>query len=136
VPAIEGVLETCLYARDLDAAERFYADLLGLAVVAREPSRHLFLRCGAAMLLVFDPDRTTAAPGLVNGVAVPAHGTDGPTHVCFRIAERDLPAWRDRLRGAGVAVEAEITWPRGGASLYFRDPAGNSVELAPARIWG
>jgi catechol 2,3-dioxygenase-like lactoylglutathione lyase family enzyme len=136
VPAIEGVLETCLYARDLEAAEHFYADLLGLAVVAREPARHVFLRCGAAMPLVFDPDRTSTAAGQVNGVAVPPHGVNGPAHVCFRIAENDLKAWRERLHGAGVSIEAEITWPRGGASLYVRDPAGNSVELAPARIWG
>jgi catechol 2,3-dioxygenase-like lactoylglutathione lyase family enzyme len=136
VPAIEGVLETCLYARDLAAAERFYADLLGLAVVAREPERHVFLRCGAAMLLVFDPQRTSAAPGEVNGAAVPPHGAHGAGHVCFRVAEGDLPAWRERLRSAGVAIESEITWPRGGSSLYVRDPAGNSVELAPGRIWG
>ena len=136
MPAIEGVLETCLYTRDLPAAERFYVGLLGLTVVAREPARHVFLRCGAAMVLVFDPERTSTMPGEVNGVAVPAHGVNGPAHVCFRIAESDLPAWRDRLLTAGVAIEAEITWPHGGSSLYVRDPAGNSVELAPARIWG
>jgi catechol 2,3-dioxygenase-like lactoylglutathione lyase family enzyme len=133
--AIEAVLETCLYARDLEAAERFYANVLGLAVVAREPERHVFLRCGAAMLLVFDPDRTSAAPGQVNGVAVPAHGADGSAHVCFRIEESDLSTWRDRLHAAGISIEAEISWPRGGTSLYVRDPAGNSVELAPAKIW-
>ena len=133
---IEGVLETCLYARDLQAAERFYADVLGLAVVAREPDRHVFLRCGAAMLLVFDPERTSAAPGQVSGVAVPPHGAHGPAHVCFRVAENELPAWRERFSAARVPIEAEITWPRGGASLYVRDPAGNSVELAPSRIWG
>jgi catechol 2,3-dioxygenase-like lactoylglutathione lyase family enzyme len=136
VAVIEGVLETCLYARDLEAAEHFYADVLGLAVVAHEPARHVFLRCGAAMLLVFDPERTSAAPGQVSGVAVPPHGAHGPGHVCFRVAENDLPAWRERLHDAGVAIDAEISWPRGGASLYVRDPAGNSVELAPSRIWG
>jgi catechol 2,3-dioxygenase-like lactoylglutathione lyase family enzyme len=26
--------------------------------------------------------------------------------------------------------------PRGGRSFYFRDPAGNSLELATPRIWG
>ena len=135
MPAIEGVLETCLYARDLEAAEHFYADLLGLDVVAREPARHVFFRCGAAMLLVFDPDRTIAAPGEVNGVAVPPHGAHGPAHVCFRVAESELHAWRDRMNTAGVAIEAEITWPRGGSSLYLRDPANNRVELAPATIW-
>ena len=132
---IAGVLETCLYAGDLDAAERFYVGLLGLELFAREAGRHVFMRCGAGMLLVFDPARTSAAPGEVGGVAVPAHGTRGAGHVCFRIDAGDLTAWRERLERAGVAVEAEIAWPRGGSSLYVRDPAGNSVELAPAMIW-
>jgi hypothetical protein len=35
-----------------------------------------------------------------------------------------------------VAIEHEATWPRGGRSFYFRDPAGNSLELATPRIWG
>ena len=133
---VDGVLETCLYASDLDAAERFYGDTLGLAVFAREPGRHLFFRCGDAMLLVFDAARTTEAAGSVGGVPVPRHGAVGAGHVCFRVPEGELAAWRERLVTAGVAVEAELHWPRGGTSLYVRDPAGNSVELAPARIWG
>jgi catechol 2,3-dioxygenase-like lactoylglutathione lyase family enzyme len=133
---IDGVLETCVYASDLDAAERFYAGVLGLTVDSRAPERHVFFRCGAAMLLVFDPTRTASAPGQVGETPVPAHGAHGPGHVCFRIPVGELAHWRDHLRRAGVAIEAEIEWPRGGASLYVRDPAGNSVELAPAGIWG
>ena len=133
---IDGVLETCLYADDLDAAERFYAGVLGLAVDSRAPERHVFFRCGAAMLLVFDATRTATAPGQVGGTPVPAHGARGPGHVCFLIPAEELPEWRERLQRAGVPIEAEIDWPRGGASLYVRDPAGNSVELAPAVIWG
>ena len=34
--AIDGVLETCLYADDLDAAERFYAGVLVVRVRAGE----------------------------------------------------------------------------------------------------
>jgi catechol 2,3-dioxygenase-like lactoylglutathione lyase family enzyme len=133
---IEGVLESCLYATDLAAAERFYGELLGLRVFAREPGRHVFFRCGEAMLLVFDPARTVTAAGEVGGVPIPQHGARGAGHVCFRVPEGELPEWRERLEAGGVAVEAEVRWPRGGASLYVRDPAGNSVELAPARIWG
>jgi catechol 2,3-dioxygenase-like lactoylglutathione lyase family enzyme len=132
---IEGVLETCLYASDLGAAERFYAGTLGLPVVARDAERHLFFRCGPSMLLVFDPQRTATSPGRVAGTPVPAHGAHGAGHVCFRVGAGDLARWRERLEQAGVAIEAEIAWPRGGSSLYVRDPAGNSVELAPARIW-
>ena len=133
--AIEGVLETCLYAGDLAAAERFYAGVLELPVFARVAERHIFFRCGDAMLLVFDPERTASAPGEVGGVPVPAHGAHGAGHVCFRIAADQIGAWRERFERAGVAIEAEIAWPRGGSSLYVRDPAGNSVELAPASIW-
>lgn len=130
------VLETCLYASDLDAAEGFYGGVLGLKVFARESGRHIFFRCGRGMLLVFDPGRTATAAGQVGGVPVPTHGTTGPGHVCFRVDERELPRWRAQLAASGVAIEAEIPWPRGGSSLYVRDPAGNSVELAPASIWG
>lgn len=133
---VGGVLETCLYAADLDAAERFYGGALGLEVIAREPGRHVFFRCGSGMLLVFEPERTATAPGQVGGIGVPRHGAHGPGHVCFRVPERDLAAWRRHLTALGLPIEAEIEWPRGGASLYLRDPAGNSVELAPARIWG
>src|SRR5215216_1292602 len=133
---IDGVLETCLYADDLDAAERFYAGVLELPLVARVPDRHVFFRCGAGMLLLFEPERTATSAGQVGGVPVPGHGARGAGHVCFRVGDHALTAWRARLEGAGVAIEAEIEWPRGGASIYVRDPAGNSVELAPARIWG
>jgi catechol 2,3-dioxygenase-like lactoylglutathione lyase family enzyme len=133
---IDGVLETCLYAADLDAAEQFYGEGLGLHVVAHVPQRHVFFRCGAGMLLVFDAERTATSAGQVGGVPVPSHGTHGAGHVCFRVEADELPRWRERLESAGVAIEAEIDWPRGGSSLYVRDPAGNSVELAPARIWG
>ena len=135
-PRVGGVLETCLYAEDLEAAERFNAEVLGLEIFAKEPGRHVFFRCGSGKLLVFAPQRTAVASGQVGGVAVPAHGAHGAGHVCFRIQERDLDGWRQRLADHGVPIEAEIAWPRGGTSLYVRDPAGNSVELAPARIWG
>ena len=133
---IGGVLETCLYAADLAATERFYGDALGLEAFAREAGRHVFFRCGAGVLLVFDPARTAAAAGHVGGVPIPPHGATGAGHVAFAVPEAELDAWRERLAAHGIAIEAEVAWPRGGRSLYVRDPAGNSVELAPARIWG
>ena len=133
---ITGVLETCLYARDLDAAARFYAEVLELREIARAEGRHVFFRCGGGVLLLFNPDVTGTTPGAVGGVPVPAHGAAGPGHVALAVPEDALPAWRERLVAHGVAIEAEIAWPRGGRSLYVRDPAGNSVELAPGAIWG
>jgi catechol 2,3-dioxygenase-like lactoylglutathione lyase family enzyme len=133
--AVRGVLETCLYAADLAAAERFYAEVLGLRPFARVAGRHVFFRCGDAVFLVFDPAATSRASSAVGGVAVPAHGAVGPGHVAFAVPDAELDAWRGRLAEANVAVEAEIAWPNGGRSLYVRDPAGNSVELATPGIW-
>jgi catechol 2,3-dioxygenase-like lactoylglutathione lyase family enzyme len=129
-PPLRGVLETVLYAPDLDAAERFYAGLLGLPVDSRKPGLFVFFRIGEAMLLLFDPTASR------QNRQVPPHGADGPGHVCFAVPEAELGAWRAHLEAAGVAIEHEERWPRGGWSFYVRDPAGNSVELATPRIWG
>ena len=40
-----------------------------------------------------------------------------------------------RIEAAGVAIESETTWPSGLRSLYFRDPAGNSLECASPSLW-
>jgi catechol 2,3-dioxygenase-like lactoylglutathione lyase family enzyme len=47
-----------------------------------------------------------------------------------------LDAWRKCLQDHGVTFEKEVEWPRGGKFLYFRDPAGNSVELLTPGVWG
>ena len=130
------ILETALYAADLDAAEAFYGGLLGLERVARVDGRHVFFRCGAGMLLVFDPEATRrpAAPG---ALPVPVHGATGAGHVAFAATAAELDALARRLPAAGVAIEADFRWPGSGArSIYLRDPAGNSVEFAEPRLWG
>jgi catechol 2,3-dioxygenase-like lactoylglutathione lyase family enzyme len=134
--SIRGVLETCLYAADLGAAERFYAGALGLEVLSRVEGRHVFFRCGAGVFLVFNPEHTSREQTAVGGAPVPLHGARGAGHAAFAVADAELPTWRERLRARGVAIESEVAWPRGGRSLYVRDPAGNSVELASPRIWG
>jgi catechol 2,3-dioxygenase-like lactoylglutathione lyase family enzyme len=130
------VLESCLYAADLAAAERFYTQVIGLVKHASEDGRHSFLRCGYGMVLLFNPEHTSKVATTVAGAPIPLHGTRGAGHLAFAIREEDLPAWRVHLQRAGVAIESEIHWPQGGTSLYVRDPAGNSIELASPRIWG
>jgi catechol 2,3-dioxygenase-like lactoylglutathione lyase family enzyme len=125
------VLETCVYTDDLDAAERFYTTVLDLEVIARVAGRHVFFRCGHGVFLVFNPAQTSKPGG-----ELPPHGPRGAVHAAFAVDASELPAWRARLEESGVTVEAEINWPRGGRSLYFRDPAGNSIELATPGIWG
>ncbi|WP_088346056.1 MULTISPECIES: VOC family protein [Rhodomicrobium] len=130
-----AILETILYAGDLDAAERFYGDVLGLERIARAGSRHVFFRCGGQVLLIFNPAETSLAPP-PGALPVPPHGATGPGHLCFRASGAEIERWRERLGAAGVAIEADFEWPQGGRSIYFRDPAGNALEFAEPRIWG
>jgi len=132
----DGILETVLYARDLDAAEHFYAEVMGLERITREGNRHVFFRCGGQVFLVFSPEETMKPPA-EGALPVPQHGAVGAGHVCFRVAPESLDDWCRHLQAHGIAVESGFHWPGSDArSIYFRDPAGNCLELAPAALWG
>lgn len=126
---IRALVELGVYVADLQQAEIFYCDVLGLRLVGSEPGRHLFFAVGDSMLLVFNSEKTLI------GDVLPSHGAHGPGHFALGIDADSLPYWRNRLIEHGVAIEQEVAWPRGGRSIYFRDPAGNSVELVTPGLW-
>ena len=133
-PPPPDILEASLYAEDLDAARAFYGGVLKLEEVVREEGRHVFFRAGRTILLIFNPEATresTANPRL----PVPPHGAQGPGHLCFAATRAQIHQWRTRLEAAGHDVEADFDWPNGARSIYFRDPAGNSLEFAEPRLW-
>ena len=130
------ILETVLYARDLGAIEVFYRDALGLEPFAKTEGRQVFYRVGDQMLLIFNPVATSKPPADDAELPVPPHGADGEGHVCFRASAAEITAWRKHLERQKVQIEADFEWPGGGRSIYFRDPAGNCLEFAEARIWG
>jgi catechol 2,3-dioxygenase-like lactoylglutathione lyase family enzyme len=128
---IKAVVETAIYVDDLPAAEAFYGKILGLRVMSHEPGHHVFFQVGASsVLLAFIADTT------VKGDQLPSHGAKGPGHFALGIAADELDGWRRTLQEGGVSIEQEVEWPRGGKSLYFRDPAGNLVELVTPGVWG
>ncbi|MBV0912320.1 VOC family protein [Anianabacter salinae] len=133
-PTLGGVLEAAIYVDDLDAAEAFYGDLLGLETVIRQEGRHVFFRCGQAILLAFDPAASRVPPG-PDQLPVPPHGASGPGHVCFAAEADELERMSTALPVEGVPVEADFRWPHGPRSIYVRDPAGNSVEFAEPKLW-
>jgi catechol 2,3-dioxygenase-like lactoylglutathione lyase family enzyme len=128
---IKAVVETAIYVDDLRATETFYGTILGLQVIGKEPGRHVFFQVGeASVLLAFLAEET------LKGDHLPSHGTTGPGHFALGIEAQAFNSWRNLLQGHGVAIEKEVEWPRGGKSLYFRDPSGNSVELVTPGVWG
>ena len=133
-PRIGGVLEAALYVDDLPRAVEFYRDLLGLEMIVHQPPRHAFFRCGSTIVLLFVAAHSRMPPAK-GALPVPPHGAQGQGHLCFAAPNGDLAAWADYLRGQGVTIESEVTWPHGPKSIYLRDPAGNSLEFADPNLW-
>lgn len=128
---IQAIIETAIYVDDLNAAEDFYRQIFGLRVMGKEPARHVFFQVGeSSVLLAFLPQAT------LKGDMLPSHGAKGPGHFALGIERLSLEAWRQHLQAEGIAIEKEVEWPAGGRSIYFRDPAGNSVELVTPGVWG
>ncbi len=130
------VLESALYVTDLDAAEQFYGEVLGLDPAGKVAGRHIFFKCGQGIVLLFNADATRVPPKPDARLPVPPHGAAGQGHLCFAASEAEIDQWKARLGEHGVAIEAEFAWPKGGRSIYFRDPSGNSLEFANPNIWG
>ena len=78
------------------------------------------------MFLVFNPDQTEKEDS--------PHGCRGRGHVAWAVAGEELDGWRQWLEKEGVTVN-DFLWPTGDRSLYFSDPAGNSLELTPPQLW-
>ncbi len=129
MPSKLRIFETVLYADDLAAAERFYREVLGLRTL-QTSDLFITLRCGPGYLLIFNRRKSVE-----EGRTVPSHGTSGPGHLAFTVTSDDMDVWRQHLNDSNVPIEDEVEWKSGGRSIYFRDPAGNSLELAPPDLW-
>ena len=132
--SLSGILEAAVYVDDLAGAEAFYGEVLGLEKIGQRDGRHVFFRCGQTMVLVFRAAETVKAVP-AGGLPIPAHGATGAGHLCFALVGTMLDGWRQRLEDAGVMIEADFRWPNGARSIYFRDPGGNSIELAEPKLW-
>jgi len=140
--SVSRLLETALYVDDVDRSCDFYQRVLGLgpalATTAEKDIQNRAFRPldmpGGQVLLLFRKG-TAAKTALLPGGTIPPHDGSGRLHLAFAIPAAQLDAWRERLQAHGVAIEGEMRWPRGGTSLYFRDPDGHLVELATPGLW-
>jgi glyoxylase I family protein len=94
----------------LDALERFYAHVLGLAVTRRTAGRSLWLDAGGSILML--EARDEGEPD------VPLGSKD---LVAFAVSPDVLA----RVKAAGIAIEARTAY-----TLYVRDPDGRRIGLS------
>jgi len=133
-PRIDGLLETSLYARDLARTAAFYRELFGFKALVDTPRLVAFEIASRSVLLVFQAGATE--DDVVDGRGkIPGHEGVGRLHLALSIAKEDLGAWRRRLFERGIEIVGEYRWPRGGVSLYIRDPDGALLELATPGLW-
>ena len=78
---------------------------------------------------------TTLETVTLPGGTIPPHDGRGPIHLALAVGADSLGRVEARLGAAGVAVEGRTHWPRGGESIYVRDPDGHLVEFATPGLW-
>jgi catechol 2,3-dioxygenase-like lactoylglutathione lyase family enzyme len=133
-PPLSGVLETALYVDDMDRARAFWEGVMGLSPMVVDARLTAYPIGGRDVLLLFLRGSTTETVHMPGGT-IPPHDGRGPLHLALSIAASDLPAWEARLATHGIAIEGRTDWPKGGHSVYVRDPDGHLLELATPGIW-
>ncbi len=123
MPNLLGVLETSLYVDEFERSCAFYEQVLGLNSIYRDKRLCAYDVGGRGVLLLFLRGQSLETTHL-HGGTIPPHDGHGSEHMAFSVAANDLVDWEERLADANVAIEGRIKWPRGGESVYFRDPDG------------
>ena len=131
---ITGVLETGIYVDDVPRAAEFYRRIFGFSELVSDDRFCALSVADHDVFLIFKKG-ATLKPLVMPGGVLPPHDGSGQQHFAFSIPAIDLPAWEQRLEQNGVAIESRITWPRGGRSIYFRDPDGHLAELVTPGCW-
>jgi predicted enzyme related to lactoylglutathione lyase len=119
-PPVSGISELVLEVSDLEAARRFYRDVLGFEETLYGEGTE-----GRYWYLVGD----TARLGLWTEQVGLAGGRGGAhVHYAFNLADDQIDRLRERIESAGGEVEGPIQLGPGRA-IYVTDPDGNVVEF-------
>jgi catechol 2,3-dioxygenase-like lactoylglutathione lyase family enzyme len=134
VPKVARVIETGIYVADVERSAAFYEQLFHFPRLFADDRLIALDAGGQSVLLIFRRGGSTSAVPFGGGF-LPPHDGSGTSHFAFGIERGEVGAWEEELGRQGVPVETKIRWPRGGESLYFRDPDGHLVELMTPGVW-
>ena len=125
--SVRGLGEIALRVKDLDAMQRFYAEVIGLPLMTRVQNCAFFRIADGydghtQVLALFDRSGSHGYRGLDAALST-------IDHIAFEIPLADFADEKKRLEALGLQVEtAEHAWVHW-RSLYVADPEGNQVEL-------
>ncbi len=120
--AIRSLDYTILFARDLPAMRRFYAEVMRFDVYHELADNWIEFRVGANILAL-------AKPGMIVPDLPPPAGA-ASVQLAFRVRREEVDAIEAALRDEGVAIVSPATdqhW--GHRTMFFRDPDGNLLEI-------
>ncbi len=129
-----GVVETAIHVENVARSAEFYERLFGFPRLAGDDRFCALAVPGNAVFLIFKTGGSLE-PIHTPGGMIPPHDGSGHMHFAFKIDAESLDASERELAERGVQIESKVDWPRGGASLYFRDPDGHLVELITPGCW-
>lgn len=115
-----GLRHIALFAKDLEACEGFYVDLLGMAVEWRPDPDNVYLTSGHDNLALH---RMSAG--------FTSSGQQRLDHIGFIVeSPEQVDVWYDFLRAHEVPMKTEPRTHRDGArSFYCLDPEGVTVQM-------
>ena len=128
------MLETSLYVEDVARSSEFYQRVFRFEKLQADDRFCALNITGHQVLLLFRTHGTTE-PITIPGGVIPPHDGEGTTHLAFTISTESESDWTQHLSTHGISIESRVTWPRGGFSLYFRDPDGHLLELVSPGCW-
>ncbi len=136
MPTLNGVLETALYVADMQRARDFFETVMRLAPFTADHRFTAYDVGNQTVLLLFlhgETQQTVILPDEMG--TIPPHDGEGRVHMALAIGVDQLDAWETQLHEHGIEIEGRTHWPRGGESLYFRDPDDHLLELATPGVW-
>ena len=112
-----------LNVKDLDAATKFYTDVIGFEVSVQRPGLGTFLTCGKIHhdLALFQAKE---------GAAPVSEGGLGLNHMAIQVEDfAELTDYHNRLKEYYEVTELRTTDHSMTQSIYISDPDGNGIEL-------
>jgi catechol 2,3-dioxygenase-like lactoylglutathione lyase family enzyme len=117
----EGVLHFTIPVKDLDRAEKFYTEVLGMQKVRRND--HMVFMCAGSdnFVLTFSEKPVDPNPDGQHDI-----------HSAFRVTPEEYDRAKKFLAAKGIPIVKEEDRRKGtfqGRSAYFHDPDRNVIEL-------